>query len=252
MTAHRDNFSETTKAKIGKAAMYICANPECLRFTGYETTEGKPRALAEAAHVIAASNNGPRATKKTKDDPLDSPNNGIWLCLTCHKRIDADVHAYPKSKLQNWKKQQSDIVRRIAGKDLEAALISLGKQKQHHQECQNLLSFLENRRVFYEGFDSEFPPRVLDSLSLVRTRVIETRAMLSPDSHAFNALQRIQMVIDTFLREIGPSTDLRSLRCNSNDPIWMKFASELTKLRTGIGIIMKVIAQDIDYKLTWV
>lgn len=248
----RQNFSQATVAQIGKAAMYICANPQCLRFTGYETSKGKPRSLAEAAHLAPAAERGPRAADSSGIVNLKSASNGIWLCLTCHQRIDDDPDDYPISKLKDWKDQQSRIVRSIVGKDLEAAILALGKEKRGHQECQDLLSFLESRRVLYEGMDSEFPPRVLESLDMIRDRVTHVRARVPAESDAFLALRKIQTAIDEFLRNIGPETDLRELRCDGNDPIWMKFASELQDLRYGIVVIMKVVAQNADYKLSWV
>ena len=252
MPSERINFTRATAEKIGRSAMFICAFPGCLRFTGYETTEGKPRALAEAAHIAPAGKNGPRSEEVQETTNLRGVANGIWLCLTCHQRIDDDPKLYSTDTLKDWKVKQASIVRRIVGKDLEAAILALGKDRQHHQECQDFVSFLESRRVLYEGMDHENPPRVLDSLMLIRERVSQTRARLSPDNYAFDALQRIQAAIDQFFRNIGATTDLKTLRCNSADKKWRKFASELEDLRTGIIIIMKVIAQDADYKLTWV
>lgn len=252
MSSERINFTRTTAEKIGRSAMFICAFPGCLRFTGYETSEGKPRALAEAAHIAPAGKNGPRAEEAEETTNLRSVSNGIWLCLTCHQRIDDDPKAYPTEILKEWKVNQASIVRRIVGKDLEAAMLALGKNRQHHQECQDFVSFLESRRVLYEGMDFENPPRVLDSLTMIRERISYTRARLSPDNYAFEALQRIQAAIDLFFRNIGATTDLKTLRCNSSDKKWRKFASELVDLRTGIIIIMKVIAQDADYQLTYV
>ncbi|XYH98578.1 HNH endonuclease [Sorangium sp. So ce1128] len=252
MGTSRVEFKPATISQIGKAAMYVCANPGCLLFTGYSTNEGKPRAVAEAAHILPAGSKGPRATKDSKADRLSAASNGIWLCLTCHQLIDDDPNSYPETTLHEWKKRQAEVLRRIVGKDLEAALLALGKEKRHDAECQEFLSFLENRRVLYEGMDHEFPPRVLESLSLIRERIVQLRAKLSPDAPAFTAVQRIQKVIDTFLREIGSSTDLTNLKCDADDPLWLKFSSELLKLREGIVIIMKIIAGDANYKLTWV
>lgn len=243
-------FSGTTAAKIGKSAMYICAKPDCLRFTGYETSEGKPRALAEAAHMLPASDGGPRSDEGKRVD-VKSSSNGIWLCLGCHQKIDDDPKDYPVETLKKWKDQQSRIVKKIVGKDLEAALLALGKDKKGYEEGQEFLSFLESKRVLYEGMDLEFPPRVLESLDLIRERIVYTRARVPADSEIFFALQHIQDVIRGFLKNIGPSTDLKSLRWDNNDPVWVKFSSELTDLRLAIVVIMKVVAQKADYKLTW-
>lgn len=251
MSSKRANFTATTIEKIGRSAMYICAFPGCLRFTGYETTEGKPRALAEAAHIAPAGQNGPRSEEAEKTKDLRGVSNGIWLCLPCHQKIDDDPAAYPTETLKGWKVKQASIVRKIVGKDLEAAILALGKERQFHQECQDFVSFLESRRVLYEGMDFENPARVLDSLTLIRERVYQTQAKLSPDNYAFGALKHIQEAIDKFFRNIGVNTDLRALHCDPSDEKWRTFASELESLRTGIIILLKVIAQNADYKLKW-
>jgi hypothetical protein len=248
----RQDFSATVAAKIAQKAMYVCSNPNCLRMTGYGTSEGKARTIAEAAHIEPASKKGPRSTGSAPSASAKLESNGIWLCSICHKKIDDDPEWYPSETLRSWKSDHESVIRRIVGKDLEAALLDLRTQKRYHEECRELLSFLESKRVLYEGLDHEFPPRVLESLELIRERVIQTRAKVSPDSDVFLALNKIQEAVNSFLRDIGPSTDLRVLRCDSNDPTWRTFSDALIRLRTGIVIIMKIVAGDAGYSLSWV
>ena len=154
--------------------------------------------------------------------------------------------------LKDWKKQHDKLIRRIVGKDLESALLDLRNHKRYHEEARELVSFLENKRVMYEGMDHEFPSRVLDSLELIRGRLIQTRSRINPDTDLFVALNKLQGAIDSFLRNIGNDTDIRTLRCDSNDPKWRRFSDELLALRKGIAIIMKVVACDAGYTLSWV
>ena len=248
----RQSFSPAVAAKIAQKAMYVCSNPNCLRMTGYGTTEGKARSIAEAAHISPASKGGPRSTGKDPDASAKSEGNGIWLCSICHNKVDDDPQWYPDETLHGWKTDHEAVIRKIVGKDLEAALLDLRNQKRYHEECRDLLSFLENKRVLYEGLDREFPPRVLKSLELIRERVIQTRAKVHPDSDVWTALNQIQSAVDDFLFEIGPSTDLNTLQCDSNDPVWMKFSDALTRLRSGIIIVMRVVAGDAGYNISWV
>lgn len=222
----RDEFSEAIKRRIAQKAMFICSNPQCLRMTGYGTTEGDVRTIAEAAHIAPASKNGPRKGVPTNTKITKSDNNGIWLCSICHKKIDDDPKWYPAKKLHQWKKDHESVIRKIVGKDLETALLDLRNHKNYHDETRELLSFLESKRVLYEGLDHEFPPRVLDSLLIIRERIALTRARVSPDSSVFVALNKIQKAIDDFLRNIGSETDLRVLRCDSRNPLWLKFSNE--------------------------
>lgn len=247
----RHEFSEGVRRKIAQRAMYICSNPACLCVTGYDNSEGKPRSIAEGAHIEAASENGPRSSAGMAGT-AGKEENGIWLCRICHALVDQDPSRYSARLLKRWKKDHVEILRGIVGKDLEAALLGLKGHRRYHEEMREFISFLESRRVLYEGFDSEFPPRVLESLNLIRERIVQTRARVNPGSELFLALNRMQEAVNKFLREIGPSTDLSTLRCDSNDPNWRSFSAELEKLRTGIVILMKVLAGNADYKLSWV
>jgi hypothetical protein len=251
--AMRDaDFTDAVLKEITQKAMFICSSPECTRLTGYATTEGKARTIAQGAHINAAGKNGPRANKGASIDFLKSAENGIWLCSICHKLVDDDPTYYTESILKEWKEKHEKMMRTLVGKDLESMLLDLRNRRQYHNEMREFLSFMENKRVMYEGMDHEFPPRVLESLKLIRERLIQTRAKVNPDTDLFVVLNKLQDTIDTFLRNIGKSTDLNTLRCDSNDPKWRKFADELLFLRKGIVIIMKILAGDAGYTLSWV
>lgn len=245
------DFSDTVVREIGQTAMLFCENPDCRCFTGFSSADGRPRRIAEAAHVLASGRNGPRA-ESTTDFPslnLSSSTNGIWLCANCHTQIDGDPSNFPATLLFSWKAQHQDLMRRIVGKDLEAALLNLQNDKRYHQEVRGLLSFLDGRRVLYEAMDAEFPPRVLDTLDIIRQRLVQTRASINPDADLFTVIHKLQDRIDNFLRNIGPQTDLRTLRCDSGDPIWRKFAQELYMFREDMIIVLRALAGSAGYKL---
>ena len=251
MGSDREEFNSSVREKLAREAMYICSSPHCSRFTGYSTSTGKARTIAQAAHILPAGKSGPRAKNGSDSAYLKSKENGIWLCSICHKEIDDDPDRYPESLLHDWKLGHLDLLRRLVGKDVEAALLELRGHKRHHQEVREFLSFMDDRRVLFEGMDVEFPPRVLDSLEMMRVRVVSAKAQLAGNTEVFQALSQIQAAINEFLRTIGPATDLRTLKCDSRDPVWRKFSDELTRLRKAIIIILKVLAGDADYELTW-
>lgn len=246
------NFKISTIKEIAQKSMYICANPDCLCLTGYSTTEGKPRSIAEAAHVLPSGTKGPRSEKITSYSHinLSSSANGIWLCKICHEKVDDDPDFYTPEKLFDWKSQVEKTIRRITGRDLEAALLELRNTKRFHQETRELVSFIESKRVLYQGLDAEFPPRVLDSLDMIRNRIASTRANINPESLLYTHLNTMQKIIFEFLREIGKETDLNSLQYDNNDATWRKFRDELKKLRTEIIILLKVISGDAGYNLS--
>jgi len=248
----KHDFGTTVAAKIAQAAMHFCSNPTCLRLTGYSTNEGKVRSLAEAAHVLP-SGAGPRANEIGSTSPaeLKSVRNGIWLCLGCHHTVDQDPKQYPAKVLREWKARHEEVIRRIVGKDLERALLELRDTRRHWDEMREFISFMENRRMLYEELDAEFPPRVLDSINIVRTKVVDVRAKITYSSEFYGILGNVQDLINDFLRNIGPSTDLNTLRCNGNDPTWNHFANELKTFRLSIVVALKALSGDCDYKLRY-
>lgn len=245
------DFSETAIHEIGRNAMFVCENPDCNRFTGYETSEGKPRSIAEAAHVLPSGKKGPRAKSSASypDLKLSSSANGIWLCRICHGKIDNDPSAYPAARLFEWKGEHAKMMRRIVGKDIEAALTSLGNNRRFHQEIINLLSFFDNRRVLFEGMDAECPLRVLDSMDLIRQRLVQAKATIDPSSEVFLMIGSIQSRVNAFLYDIGPTTDLRTLQCNGQDPVWTNFHCKLEELRNDIIVVLHSLAGTTNYRL---
>lgn len=231
--------------------MYICSSPDCYRYTSYNTTEGKVRTIAEGAHILAAAKKGPRPDNGKSQGFICSAENGIWLCSICHKKVDDDTQYYSESLLKKWKSDHVELLRRLVGKDIESALLELRNEKKHHQDVRDFLSFMDDRRVLYEGLDMEFPPRVLESIEMMRSRVIQLRSLVLSNNRAFMALNQIQAAINEFLSSVGSDTDLRILKCNSTDPKWVKFRDELVKFRKAIVIILKVLSGDSGYELRW-
>jgi hypothetical protein len=154
-------------------------------------------------------------------------------------------------RLAEWKRLHEAVIRRIVGLDLEAAIAELRSSKRYVTESRELLAFLDSKRVFYEGLDSEFPPRVLDSLMLIRERVASVRAKVATDSQLFAVLGGLQEVIRHFLKEIGPDTNLERLQCDSRNPTWVKFANELIKLRQEFTVLLRPIAASAGHPLAW-
>ncbi|WP_416873611.1 HNH endonuclease [Kitasatospora sp. SC0581] len=63
--------------------------------------------MAELAHIIPASTNGPRATEGadlTESERAD-PTNILVLCPTCHTMIDKGYSQYPAGELRRWKER---------------------------------------------------------------------------------------------------------------------------------------------------
>lgn len=101
----RDNFTKETKETLAKRVAWKCSFPGCGRITvgpGHETNVSTLN-LGEAAHIHAASPNGPRPNTEMSSAERRSINNGIWMCRTHARLIDADHTNYSASTIKQWK-----------------------------------------------------------------------------------------------------------------------------------------------------
>lgn len=100
----RHNFDYKTKDVLFKRAQAKCSNPVCRQETSLAHSEAhKAVNLGEAAHITAASPNGPRYDSSLSEEERKSIHNAIWLCRTCAKLIDSDEPKYTIAILRKWK-----------------------------------------------------------------------------------------------------------------------------------------------------
>jgi hypothetical protein len=114
----RDEFTKKTKDILAKRTGYKCSNPDCRATTvGANHGDDKYHSIGKAAHIAAASENGPRFDKNMTPQQRKSPENGIWLCGPCHDKVDSDHYYYIKEKLLEWKKRaESDSSKEVGQK----------------------------------------------------------------------------------------------------------------------------------------
>ena len=103
---NRDDFSQRTKLLLGQRTGFHCSNPNCKRCTyGANSNPSKSTCIGVAAHIYAASPNGPRFDPAMTSDERSSVDNGIWLCQNCSVIVDKDPQLYPAELLLNWKQK---------------------------------------------------------------------------------------------------------------------------------------------------
>ncbi|PCJ74510.1 MAG: hypothetical protein COA53_09045 [Rhodobacteraceae bacterium] len=73
-----------------------------------------------AAHICAAAAGGPRFHEEMTTEERSSIKNGIWLCQTCSRLVDADIPSHSIDTLHEWKKL-SEIRAYLALRNLEVA-----------------------------------------------------------------------------------------------------------------------------------
>lgn len=104
MANNRDDFTENTKRILQGRVGNRCSNPNCRCLTsGPNFHEEKVTTIGIAAHITAASGNGPRYNPLLDSKERQHISNGIWLCATCATLIDKDEKSYPIGLLQKWK-----------------------------------------------------------------------------------------------------------------------------------------------------
>lgn len=102
----RDDFDTKTIEILAKRSSYICSNPDCRSLTlcPSETDSEKYVYIGKAAHITAASENGPRYDHPLTSEQRSSIENGIFLCSNCADMIDKNNGLdFPVDLLKKWK-----------------------------------------------------------------------------------------------------------------------------------------------------
>lgn len=116
----RDDFSEKVKQTISARVGYRCSNPECQAQTsGPHTDPARPINVGVASHITAAAAGGPRYDASQTTADRSSHMNAIWLCQTCSKLIDSDVHRFSVDLLKQWKVNAEALARSILGRTIQ-------------------------------------------------------------------------------------------------------------------------------------
>lgn len=174
----RDDFTKPTIDIMAKRVGYRCSNPNCRQLTsGPKTQPDKAINVGEAAHITAASPDGPRFDPMLSSQERKSIDNGIWLCSKCAKLVDSDTTKYPIDLLQRWKRLSE-----------EAALLEIeGKPvfgKSAREKDIHLIRFYSqclDRPAFQDAFLRElevlpnFDKAVEDTITAINTGCLRDR-----------------------------------------------------------------------------
>jgi hypothetical protein len=105
----RDNFTKQTALEIAKGVTWRCSNPNCGRPTvAANEAQDDTIVIGDAAHICAASPDGPRYDETQTLAQRRAKENGIWLCKVCARVIDRDPAKYTIDVLRTWKRQAQD------------------------------------------------------------------------------------------------------------------------------------------------
>jgi hypothetical protein len=100
----RDDFSLEVKKTVAARVNYGCSSPSCRAPTsGPQVDPSKALNVGVAAHITAASPEGPRYNPELTPEQRKHANNAIWLCQTCGKLVDNDEERFTEEEIRRWK-----------------------------------------------------------------------------------------------------------------------------------------------------
>lgn len=110
--AEKYKFTEKTKQIIAGRAGYLCSKPDCNKLTiGPAKGSSGYTLFGEAAHIYSSAENGPRGRGALNEDEINHESNGIWLCPSCHTKIDKEKgDNYSPEQLQTYKDLHEIII----------------------------------------------------------------------------------------------------------------------------------------------
>lgn len=132
----RDDFPVTAKELLAKRVAYRCSNPGCRQVTsGPQEDPTKVINVGVAAHITAASADGPRYDVSLTPDERRSAENGIWLCQKCAKLVDNDPVRYTTRVLHGWKRSTEAA----AARELEQSVVPEAKLGEIFEKLEGMM-----------------------------------------------------------------------------------------------------------------
>ncbi len=109
----RDDFTSATKDLLARRVGFKCSNPGCRQPTsGPQADPSGAVNIGVAAHITAASADGPRYDTTLTPEQRRAADNGIWLCQTDAKLVDNDEGRYTADGLRDWKARAEEAAAR--------------------------------------------------------------------------------------------------------------------------------------------
>lgn len=129
-----------------------CQNPSCT--TNLFLTIGESDFhIAEMAHIISDSDEGPRANKKLSKKERSLFENLILLCPTCHTQIDKAESEFPKNLILKWKSSHSNRIK---------SLFNIKHYETRQEARKHIFPILTQNKTIFETYgpltDSRFNP----------------------------------------------------------------------------------------------
>jgi hypothetical protein len=122
MLTPRDDFTPHTKQILQNRVASRCSYPSCRAVTaGPQVDPSKALNIGVAAHITAATPNGPRYDQSLTAEQRSSISNGIWLCQNCAKLVDNDPPRFTVQVLPTWKAEAEEAAFHEIGRPATAS-----------------------------------------------------------------------------------------------------------------------------------
>jgi len=205
-----------TAFRLFAASAGYCQNPACHRPLFISTGPDRIH-VAEMAHILAASNRGPRAIDAMSAADRGSFENLILLCANCHTVIDKAPDQFPDTLLVGWKRDQQARLDQMFG------AVALPERKDVRGAIEPLL--LENRVIFDEyGPDANYRENPESEMASTWQRYMRERII--PND------RRILAILDVNRNHLMPN-ELRTLELFRQHILDLE-ARHLTDLALGV------------------
>jgi len=178
--------SHTTLRLFADSGGY-CQCPECANRL-FVDTGTKNIHLAEMAHIIGASEKGPRAEATLSQVDKGSYDNLILLCANCHTTIDKAPADFPEKMIKEWKRKHVERINSLFG------AVEYPDRASARKAIEPALT--ENRSVFdHYGPDNDYRQDPESELAKVWQR--KMRAIILPNN------RKVLAVLDANRRHLS-------------------------------------------------
>ncbi|MCX8980661.1 hypothetical protein NLN92_21910 [Citrobacter portucalensis] len=211
----RHNFSKETIKKLAERAAFICSNPSCPRLTIGPSTDGnKSIKTGVAAHICAASPDGPRYDMSQSETERKSINNGIWLCATCSVLIDKNQGLdYPAPVLRKWKKDHENLINSCLEGSINITFDALKYIQQHDERylAKKIINELDDKGALFVDYHLEDPYFVAESLKELRTCLTSLLSQIPDESPLFIVCQSIREACRYYMNTTPKDAGIKEL-----------------------------------------
>lgn len=165
-------FHQKVAELIAYRSGYICNNPECNVLTiGPATSDPLLRTKAgEAAHIIGEKPGAARY-EDIEAAQIESAENGIWLCVSCHTLVDKNKGAdHPTSELLEWKRLHEELMS-VLLRTHRSPLPLVRRHSVNTKVAQDIVDTLAFRGAMFQPQSMEDPTALIKSVEQIRRRL---------------------------------------------------------------------------------